>query len=143
MTHCSFGNVVWKSRRIVGIATLSTVVSKAAMSTAERMMTSVIQRRGSSVAGSVRVRPIMPYSSGADDGDRTAARRPPPSRGDGGVRDADAALGVGAVARELAWQIQVPDATARLERSVVEQRERHHPGDLELIAIRVLGVERL
>ena len=47
MTHCSLGSVVWKSRRIVGIATLSTVVSSAAISTADRMMTSVIQRRGS------------------------------------------------------------------------------------------------
>src|SRR6478609_8456991 len=55
MTHCSFGSVVWKSRRIVGIATLSTVVSRAAMSTADRMITSVIQRRGSGARSSVGV----------------------------------------------------------------------------------------
>src|SRR6476646_7089637 len=55
MTHCSLGSVVWKSRRIVGIATLSTVVSRAAMSTADRMITSVIQRRGSGARSSVGV----------------------------------------------------------------------------------------
>src|SRR4051812_11625494 len=52
MTHCSLGRVVSKSRRIVGMATLRTVVSSAAINTAIRTMTSVIQRRGSGAGSS-------------------------------------------------------------------------------------------
>ena len=59
ITHWSLGSVVSKSRRIVGIATFRTVVSSAAMSTAMRMMTSVIQRRGSSAGCAAGVGSII------------------------------------------------------------------------------------
>ena len=50
ITHCRLGSVVSKSRRIVGIATFSTVVSSATMSTATTTIASVNQRRGSGTA---------------------------------------------------------------------------------------------
>ena len=47
ITHCRLGSVVWRSRRIVGMATFSTVVSSATMSTDRMTIASVNQRRGS------------------------------------------------------------------------------------------------
>src|SRR5215207_6795091 len=47
MTHSTAGRVVWKSRRIVGIATVSTELSSTTMSAATTTTASVIHRRGS------------------------------------------------------------------------------------------------
>ena len=47
MTHCSWGSVVWKSRRMVGIATLRTEPSSPTMKIPVRTTASVIHRRGS------------------------------------------------------------------------------------------------
>ncbi len=49
MTHSSVGSVVWKSRRIVGIATVSTVLSSTTMNADRMTMASVNHRRGSAV----------------------------------------------------------------------------------------------
>jgi hypothetical protein len=58
-------------------------------------------------------------------------------------RDADAALGVGAVAVLLAGQVQGADPLAGGQGLVVEQVGRDDPGDLELEAVGVLGVQAL
>ena len=46
-THWRLGSWVWKSRRIVGMATVSTVLSSTTMISAITTMASVIQRLGS------------------------------------------------------------------------------------------------
>src|SRR5450432_4914900 len=54
MTHSTAGSVVWKSRRMVGIATVSTELSSTTISAATTTTASVIQRRGSgAVIGSL------------------------------------------------------------------------------------------
>src|SRR5215207_8941364 len=50
ITHSTAGSVVSKSRRMVGIATVSTELSSTTMSAATTTTASVIQRRGSGVA---------------------------------------------------------------------------------------------
>src|SRR4051812_34695111 len=47
MTHSTAGSVVWKSRRIVGMATINTELSRTTMSAATTTTASVAQRRGS------------------------------------------------------------------------------------------------
>jgi hypothetical protein len=59
------------------------------------------------------------------------------------VGDADATLGVGAVAGDLAREVQRTDAGLAVERLVVEQRGGHDPRHLELVAVGVLGVQAL
>ena len=51
-THNSDGRVVWKSARIVGIATFSTVLSRTTMNAAMSTTESATQRLGSSCSGS-------------------------------------------------------------------------------------------
>ncbi len=45
------GSVVWKSRRMVGIATVNTELSSTTMSAATTTIARVIQRRGSGTPG--------------------------------------------------------------------------------------------
>ena len=47
MTHSRLGSVVWNSRRIVGMATFSTVVSSATITTAIVTTANEIHRLGS------------------------------------------------------------------------------------------------
>src|ERR1700722_10713580 len=61
MTHCRLGRVVWKSRRMVGMATFKTVVSRLMMMAATAMMPSVTQRFGSGGG----LRPGQPEPAGA------------------------------------------------------------------------------
>ncbi len=51
ITHSTAGSVVWKSRRMVGIATVSTELSSTTMSAATTTTASVIHRRGSGTVG--------------------------------------------------------------------------------------------
>ncbi len=51
ITHSTAGRVVWKSRRMVGIATVSTELSSTTMSAETTTTASVIHRRGSGTAG--------------------------------------------------------------------------------------------
>ena len=55
ITHSTAGSVVWKSRRMVGMATVRTELSSTTMRAATTTTASVAQRRGSSwvVAGSL------------------------------------------------------------------------------------------
>src|SRR5450759_3064648 len=52
-THWTLGSVVWNSRKIVGIATLSTELSSTTISAALITITSVNQRLGSSSSASL------------------------------------------------------------------------------------------
>ena len=55
ITHSTEGSVVWKSRRMVGMATVRTELSSTTMRAATTTTASVAQRRGSGwvVAGSL------------------------------------------------------------------------------------------
>ena len=78
---------------------------------------------------------------GRDDrADRRGVRRDRQLERDG---DADTAAGVGAVTLLLAREVQRADPLAGLARGVVEPVGRHDPGDLELQAVGVVGVEAL
>src|SRR5690606_12141077 len=63
--------------------------------------------------------------------------------GGGGVRDADATGGGGAVAALLGGQVEGADGRAGGEGLVVDEVGRHQPRHLELDAVGVAGVDRL
>ena len=65
ITHSTAGSVVWKSRRIVGMATVRTELSSTTMRAATTTTASVAQRRGS---GSVATGSLTGAGSGSSAG---------------------------------------------------------------------------